>query len=70
MSNKDQLFMRRAIELSFENVKKGGGPFGALIVRNREILAESYNLVTVLNDPTAHGKYRPGQGVYRKSPGQ
>lgn len=52
----DFLFMRRAIELSIENAKKGGGPFGALITRKGEVLAESFNLVTALNDPTAHAE--------------
>lgn len=56
MSDNDFLFMRRAIELSLENVKKGGGPFGAIITRKGEILAESCNLVTALNDPTAHAE--------------
>ncbi len=56
LSDNDFLFMRRAIELSLENVKKGGGPFGALITKKEEILAESCNLVTALNDPTAHAE--------------
>lgn len=55
-SDNDFLFMKRAIELSVENVKKGGGPFGAVITKNGEILAESYNLVTRLKDPTAHAE--------------
>lgn len=56
MPDNDFLFMRRAIELSLENVKKGGGPFGAVITINEETLAESCNLVTALNDPTAHAE--------------
>jgi len=56
MSDNDFLFMRRAIELSLKNVKKGGGPFGAVITREGEILAESCNLVTANNDPTAHAE--------------
>ncbi len=48
--------MRRAIELSIENVKNGGGPFGAVIVKNNEILAEAVNSVTTTNDPTAHAE--------------
>lgn len=55
-SDDDFLFMKRAIELSLENVKKGGGPFGAVIAKNGEILAESCNLVTRLKDPTAHAE--------------
>ena len=48
--------MRRAIELSIESVKNGGGPFGAVIARNGEIVAEASNSVTIDNDPTAHAE--------------
>lgn len=66
MSENDFLFMKRAIELSLENVKKGRGPFGAVIVRNGEILAESCNLVTALNDPTAHAEINAIRDAARK----
>ena len=46
----------RAIKLSIKNVKTGGGPFGTVIVKNNKIIAEGYNKVTKLNDPTAHGE--------------
>jgi len=49
-------FMRRAIALSAESVKNGGGPFGAVIVRNGEIVSEASNSVTADNDPTAHAE--------------
>lgn len=50
-------FMARAIKLSIENVASGqGGPFGAVIVRGGEILAEGVNRVTRSNDPTAHAE--------------
>ncbi len=49
-------FMRRAIELAVENVKSGGGPFGAVIVRDGEIVATGVNRVTPNNDPTAHAE--------------
>jgi tRNA(Arg) A34 adenosine deaminase TadA len=49
-------FMRRAIELSVENIKNGGGPFGAVIVKDGEIISEGTNRVTVDNDPTAHAE--------------
>ncbi|MBF1616411.1 MAG: nucleoside deaminase, partial [Prevotella sp.] len=35
--------MRRAIELSADSVRNGGGPFGAVIARNGEIIAEGSN---------------------------
>jgi len=48
--------MRKAIALSVENIKNGGGPFGAVIVRNGEIIATGVNRVTSDNDPTAHAE--------------
>src|SRR5574344_583823 len=49
-------YIKRAIDLAVENVKKGGGPFGAVIVMNGEIVAEGVNRVTANNDPTAHAE--------------
>ena len=48
--------MRRAIGLSLDNVRNGGGPFGAVIVRDGEIIATGTNRVTASNDPTAHAE--------------
>ena len=53
MSNK---FMERAIELSIDSVKSGGGPFGSVIVKDNKIISEGMNRVTKNNDPTAHGE--------------
>ena len=52
----DKEFMREAIRLADESVKRGGGPFGAVIVKNGEIIASSSNSVTIDNDPTAHAE--------------
>ena len=49
-------FMKRAIELSINSVKNGGGPFGCVIVKNNNIIAEGSNEVTLSNDPTAHAE--------------
>ena len=49
-------FMERAIELSIQSVKSGGGPFGSVIVKNNKIISEGMNRVTKSNDPTAHGE--------------
>ena len=49
-------FMDMAIALSAENVDRGGGPFGAVIVRDGEVIATGVNRVTALNDPTAHAE--------------
>ena len=48
--------MKRAIQLSINSVKNGGGPFCAVIVKNDKIIAEGSNKVTSTNDPTAHGE--------------
>ena len=48
--------MREAIRLSIENVANGGGPFGAVISRDGEIVATGVNRVTANNDPTAHAE--------------
>ena len=48
--------MRKAIELSVENVRNGGGPFGAVIARDGNIVATGVNRVTASNDPTAHAE--------------
>ena len=49
--------MREAIRLSLENVQSGkGGPFGAVIVKNGEMIATGVNEVTGTNDPTAHAE--------------
>lgn len=50
-------FMQKAIALATENVTSGrGGPFGAVIARDHQIIATGVNLVTVTNDPTAHAE--------------
>ena len=56
LTQQDCDFMQQAIELSKENVKNGGGPFGAVIVRNGEVIATGANRVTANNDPTAHAE--------------
>lgn len=53
--SKDEL-MRKAIELSIKNVAEGGGPFGAVIAKDGEIIATGVNRVTAEHDPTAHAE--------------
>lgn len=52
----DEKFMQQAIDLSIENVANGGGPFGAVIVRDGEVIATGTNRVTATCDPTAHAE--------------
>ncbi|AZZ36936.1 tRNA-specific adenosine deaminase [Bdellovibrio sp. qaytius] len=49
-------YMKRAIELSKNNISHGGGPFGAVIVKDGKIIGEGFNKVTANNDPTAHAE--------------
>ncbi len=49
-------FMKKAVDLAVENVNNGGGPFGAVIVRDGKIIATGVNRVTPNNDPTAHAE--------------
>ncbi len=61
----DQL-MRKAIELSIENVHNGGGPFGAVIARGGDIISTGVNRVTASNDPTAHAEVSAIREACRK----
>ena len=63
---KDKAFMREAIRLADESVRNGGGPFGAVIVKDGEIIAGSSNSVTIDNDPTAHAEVNTIRQACRK----
>jgi guanine deaminase len=52
----DHRWIERTIQLATQNVAHGGGPFGALIVRDDSLLAEGQNRVTATLDPTAHAE--------------
>jgi len=56
MENKDKNFMLTAIELSINSVKNNRGPFGAVIVKDGEIVSKASNSITLDNDPTAHAE--------------
>jgi guanine deaminase len=57
MISHDTVFMRRAIALARDGMRNGnGGPFGAVVTRNGEIVGEGWNQVVSRNDPTAHGE--------------
>lgn len=55
-SEEDARFMEMAIRLSEENIDNGGGPFGAVIVKDGEIVSTGANRVVPNNDPTAHAE--------------
>ena len=53
----DEIHMGRAAKLALEMMRSNrGGPFGAVIVRDGEVIAEGWNEVTSTNDPTAHAE--------------
>jgi tRNA(Arg) A34 adenosine deaminase TadA len=57
MSLYHEEFMDEAIRLAEENVNSGkGGPFGAVVVRDGQIIARGVNMVSAHNDPTAHAE--------------
>ena len=66
ITEKDKMFMREAIRLADESVKHGGGPFGAVIVKDGEIIAGGSNSVTINNDPTAHAEVSTIREACRK----
>lgn len=49
-------FIKLAIELALKNISEGGGPFGAVITKSGEVVAQGCNRVTASNDPTAHAE--------------
>ncbi len=60
-------FLRRAISLAAENVEqRRGGPFGAVIVMDGQVVAEGANHVTTRNDPTAHAEVEAIREACRK----
>jgi guanine deaminase len=52
----DKEFLLRAVKLAEDGIEKGGGPFGAVIVRNHKIISEATNIVVSSSDPTAHAE--------------
>jgi tRNA(Arg) A34 adenosine deaminase TadA len=57
MPASDEAFMRHAIALSRQGMERGaGGPFGAVVVLEGKVVAEGWNQVTSVNDPTAHAE--------------
>lgn len=49
-------FLKQAIELAYQNSEKGGRPFGAVLVKDDEVIATGVNQILTTNDPTAHAE--------------
>ena len=57
MNTIEEHLMKKACDLATISVHKGCGPFGCVITDNEyNIIAEGHNMVTELNDPTAHAE--------------
>ena len=56
ITEEDIRFMNMAASLAEKNIDEGGGPFGAVIVRDGVVVATGVNRVTIDNDPTAHAE--------------
>jgi guanine deaminase len=52
----DQHYLQRAVDLARDNVARGGRPFGAVLVRQGQVLAEAVNEIHLTQDPTAHAE--------------
>lgn len=59
-------YMLLAAKLSYDNIDEGGGPFGAVIVKDDEIISTGVNRVTMENDPTAHAEVKAIREACRK----
>lgn len=62
----NEMFLQRAIEVAVENVKIGGGPYGAVIVKDGILISSSGNRVTEDLDPTAHAEIMAIRQACRK----
>ena len=56
ISEQDRFYIRMACDIASENIDRGGGPFGAVIVKDGKVISTGSNTVTLDNDPTAHAE--------------
>lgn len=57
MANRDELYLREALKLAKMGIEQHqGGPFGAVVVIDDEIVGRGWNQVVLRNDPTAHAE--------------
>jgi tRNA(Arg) A34 adenosine deaminase TadA len=56
ITQQDREFIKMACDIASENIDRGGGPFGAVIVKDGEIIATGCHTVILDNDPTAHAE--------------
>jgi guanine deaminase len=56
MTNDNEIYLREAIALAYANAEKGGRPFGAVIVRDGQVVATGVNAILETGDPTSHAE--------------
>lgn len=57
VQDRDHKFLTKAVEEAYKGVDCGdGGPFGAVVVHNDEVIASCHNMVLTNTDPTAHAE--------------
>lgn len=57
MKHAHEHYIHAAIELAYKNVDSGGRPFGSVVVKDGQIVAEACNEAHLNNDPTAHAEF-------------
>lgn len=62
MTNKDELFMKKAIEVALQSRNEGNEPFGAILVKGEEVVMVGENKINTFCDPTHHAEI----GLIRK----
>lgn len=66
ITDKDLAFLKQASDASLASVERGGGPFGAVVVRGDEVITVTSNSVTIDNDPTAHAEVNAIRSACKK----
>jgi len=56
MTDDNEIYLREAIALAYANAEKGGRPFGAVIVRDGQVVARGVNEILATGDPTSHAE--------------
>lgn len=51
-----EVFMREALQLARDNIQAGGRPFGAVLVKDGQVIARAANAIHRDFDPTAHAE--------------
>lgn len=68
VQDRDHEFLSKAVEEAYQGVECGhGGPFGAVVVRNNEVVVSCHNMVMKYTDPTAHAEVTAVREVRCKS---